>query len=108
MKPSSNLAMRRYSVEPRMRKYAKGYVFLSFARKYKKQLLDTGLDAVKLLPKKVVHKASKFLGNKTADTVTNLNNDKIMKLDKNPINVEGITIPPEKRDEILNKLRQLL
>ena len=29
--------MRRYSVEPRTRKYVKGYGFLSFSRKYKKQ-----------------------------------------------------------------------
>ena len=28
--------MRRYSIEPRTRKYVKGYGFLSFARKYKK------------------------------------------------------------------------
>ena len=28
--------MRRYSVEPRARKYVKGYGFLSFTRKYKK------------------------------------------------------------------------
>ena len=40
--------MPRYSTEPRTRKYVKGYGFLSFARKYKKQLLDTGLDAVKI------------------------------------------------------------
>ena len=39
--------MRRYSIELRTRKYVRGYRFLSFARKYKKQLLDTGLDAVK-------------------------------------------------------------
>ena len=37
----------RYSVEPRTRKYVEGYGFLSFPRKYKKQLLDTGLDASK-------------------------------------------------------------
>ena len=30
-----------YSIEPRTRKYGTGYRFLSFARKYKKQLLDT-------------------------------------------------------------------
>ena len=36
--------MRRYSIEPRTRKYVKRYGFLSFARKYRKQLLDTGLD----------------------------------------------------------------
>ena len=39
--------MMRYSVEPRTRKYGEGYGFLSFPRKYKKQLLDTGLDASK-------------------------------------------------------------
>ena len=32
--------MTRYSIEPK----DKGYGFLSFARKHKKQLLDTGLD----------------------------------------------------------------
>ena len=44
--------MPRYSIEPRTRKYVKGYVFLSLARKYKKQLLNTGLDAVKTASKK--------------------------------------------------------
>ena len=37
--------MTRHSIEPRTRKYIKGYRFLSFARnlsnKYEKQLLDT-------------------------------------------------------------------
>ena len=32
--------MTRYSIEPNTRKYVKGYEFLSFARQYKKQLLD--------------------------------------------------------------------
>ena len=36
--------MTQYSIEPRTRKYIKGYVLLSFARKYQKQLLDTGLN----------------------------------------------------------------
>ena len=47
--------MMRYSLEPRTRKHVKGYGFLSFARKYKKQLLDTELDALKTVSKKVVH-----------------------------------------------------
>ena len=34
---SSSLAMWRYSIEPKTRKYVKGYGFLSFARKYEKQ-----------------------------------------------------------------------
>ena len=33
---SLSLAMRRYSIELRARKYVKGYGFLSFAIKYKK------------------------------------------------------------------------
>ena len=48
--------MRRYSTEPRTRKYVKGYEFLSFAKKCKEQLLDTGLDA----SKKLVRKAGEF------------------------------------------------
>ena len=44
--------MRRYSIESRARKYVKGYGFLSFARKYKKQLLDTELDYLKTAFKK--------------------------------------------------------
>ena len=36
--------MMQYSIEPRTRKYVKGYGILSFTRKYRKQLLDTGLD----------------------------------------------------------------
>ena len=43
--------MRRYSIQPRTRKYVKTYWFLIFERNYKKQLLDTGLDSLKLLPK---------------------------------------------------------
>ena len=39
--------MWRYSIEPRTIKYVKGY-----ARKYKKQLLDTGVDSLKSALKK--------------------------------------------------------
>ena len=77
---------------------------MSFARKYTKQLLDTGLYVVKTASKKVIHKAGEILGNKIADAVTNSNDDKIDKQEP----VEEIIIPPEKRDEILNKLRKVL
>ena len=56
----SSLAMRPYSIEPRTRKYVKEYGLLSFARKYKKEFMDTRLDAVdavKTASKKVVHQA---------------------------------------------------
>ena len=65
-----------------------------------KQLLDTELDSLKTASKKVVHKADEFSGNKIADTVTKSNDDKIVKQEP----VEEIIIPPENRNEILNKL----
>ena len=53
-----------YFMEPRTRKYVKGYGFLSFTInlpiKYGKQLLETvaktGLDALRTASKKIVHK----------------------------------------------------
>ena len=78
-----------YSIDPRTRKYVKGYGFLSFTTKYKKQLLD---------------KACEILGNKIAGGVTTSNHDNIEKQEP----VEEIIISPEKRDEILNKLRNIL
>ena len=65
-----------------------------------------------MLPKKVTHKAGEYLGNKIADALlskalamqTKSNDDKIKKQDP----VEEITIPPENRKDILNKLRKVL
>ena len=55
--------MMQCSIKPRKRKYIKGYGFLSFARKYKKQLWNKILDD----SKKVVHEAGEYLGNKIAE-----------------------------------------
>ena len=48
----------RYSTEPRFRKYVKGYGTFPFARKFGdkcgKNLIDTGIDAVKTASKRVV------------------------------------------------------
>ena len=77
--------------------------FLLLARKYRKQLLDAGLDALKTFSKKVVHKAAEATGEFLRNKIAN----KIVKpkhvIDENPRNVEEIIIPPEKREEILNK-----
>ena len=73
----------RYSTEPRFRKHVKGYVFLSFARKfgnnYGKKLMDTttktGIDAAKTASKRVVQKTAKatdLIGNKIADKITSI------------------------------------
>ena len=100
----SSLAMRQHFIEPRTRKHVKKYGFSSIARKYKTQLLDARLDALKTAFKKVVHKAGKLLGNKIADAVTEPNDHKIVKQEP----VEDIIILPEKREEILNELRDVL
>ena len=89
------------STKPRPRKRVKGYGFLSFVKKYKKQLLDTGLNSSETASKKVVHKASEFIGCKIADAVTQSSDNEIVKQEL----VEEIIIPPE---EILNDLRQVL
>ena len=91
-------------IETRTRKYVKRYRSLSFTRKYKKQLLDTGLDSLKTASKNAVHKAGEILGNKIADAVTKSKDNKIEKQEP----VEEIIVPLEKRDEILNKLRKVL
>ena len=88
MRRPSSLALRRYSTEPRTREYVKEYGFLSFARKYEKQLLDTGADSLKTASKKVLHKTGEFLGKKTAEAVTKSNDNKIVKPEENPRNVK--------------------
>ena len=62
------------------------------------------MDKVLYASKKAVHKAGGYLGNKTADAITMSNDDNIGKQEP----VEETIIPPEKREEILNKLRKEL
>ena len=72
----------RYSLEPKYRKYVKGYGFLSFARKfedkYGEKLMDaptkSGMYATKTVSKRVVQKTAEatgdLIGDKTADKIT--------------------------------------
>ena len=97
--------MRRYSIEQRTRKvYGLNIWIYVISRKYKRRLLNTGLDSLKTASKKVVHKAGGFLENKTADAVAKSNYDKIVEQES----VEEIIIPLEKRDEILDRLKNIL
>ena len=73
-----------------------GYRFLSFARKYKKQVLHRGLDSLKNSSKKVVYKTGESLGNKIACKIVKPKHV----IDENPRNVEEIFIVPEKRKQI--------
>ena len=78
--------------------------------------MDTGLGALKTTSKNDAHKAAdvtgEFIGNKIAEAAAKSKDDKIVKpkpaIDENPRNVEEKVILPEKREEILNELRQVL
>ena len=90
-----------YSIEPRTRKYVKGYGFLSFARNLSnqsgKKVLDTGtktgLDAAKTASKKVVNKTAEATG----ELIGNKISEKIVKPkalpDANLRNVEEVNVP---------------
>ena len=70
--------------------------------------MDTGLDALKNTFKRVVYKAAEatceFTRNKIAGKIVKLKHV----IDLNLNNVEEIIISPEKREEILKKLMQVL
>ena len=70
--------------------------------------LDAILDALKTAPKKVVHKTAEatgeFIGNKITDKIMEPNPVP----EENSRNFEEIIIPPEKREELLNELKQVL
>ena len=76
----------RHSTEPRFTKYVKGYVFLSFARKfsdkYGKKLMDTatktGMDTAKTASKRLVQKTAEAMGDLTGNKIA----DKITSIDK--------------------------
>ena len=73
----------RYPIEPNERRFVKEYGFLSFARnfsdKYRKSLMDKGIDVSKNFAKTAVKKILKetakatgdLIGNKIADKITN-------------------------------------
>ena len=100
----------RYSIEPKFRKYVKGYGFLSFAKKfgnkYGKTLTDTatktGIDGAKTTSKRIVQKTAEatgdLIGNKIADKITSIGKPK----EKETKKIEEIYIPPEKRQQIID------
>ena len=104
----------RYLTEPRLRKYVKGYGFLSFARKFGnrhgKKLIDTatkrGIDAGKTASKRVVQETAEatgdLTGNKIADKITSIGKSQ----EKEKTNkAEEIYISPEKRQPIIDDLK---
>ena len=100
----------RYSIEPRERRYVKGYGFMSFARnfsdKYSKSLMDVKKTFAETAGKKILKETAKatgdLIGNKIAEKITAKphNKDEV---------VNGITkeryISPKERQKIIDELK---
>ena len=119
----------RYSIEPRDRRYVKGYGFLSFAKnigknitnKYSQKLVDSAkksaTDAIKTASKREIQKTAEangdLIGNKIADKITNTSKKPpkelhTKELPSNEANNEipkGTYISPQERQQIIDELR---
>ena len=118
----------RYSIEPRNRKYVKGYGFFSFAKniskslsnKYGQKVLDSAkkstTDAIKTASKIEIQKTAEatgdLIGNKIPDKITSVSKKSTIELpnDKTEVGVEGATLKkrytsPEERQQVVDELR---
>ena len=103
----------RYSIEPRERRYVKGYGFLSFARnfndKYVKSLRNASKTFAKTAGKEILKETAKatgdLIGNKIADKIT----AKPSKKSQSDEFIYGIPkeryISPKERQKIIDELR---
>ena len=100
----------RYSIEPRERRYVKGYGFLSFARtfneKYGKSLKDASKTFAKTAGKEILKETAKatgdLIGSKIADKITAKphNKDEVI----NGIPKERY-ISPKEREKMIDELK---
>ena len=119
----------RYSIEPRERRYVKGYGFLSFAEnvgkrlsnKYSQKLIDSAkkstTEAIKTASKQAIRKTvdatGDLIGNKIADKITSVSKKKSTKELPNNETEEDVEITtpkkryisPEERNQIIKELR---
>ena len=117
----------RYSIEPRERRYVKGYGFLSFAKnigrnlsnKYDQKLVDTAkksaTDALKIASKRAIQKTAEatgdLVGNKIGDKITSYSKkspDHSTELYSNKANnkiPKERYISPQERQKIIDELR---
>ena len=105
----------RYSIEPKERRYVKGYGFMSFARnfsdKYSKSLMDKEIDVSKTFAKtagkKILKETAKatgdLTGNKIADKITGASKKSHDEVD-NEIPKERY-ISPKERQKIIGELK---
>ena len=103
----------RYSIEPRERRFVKGYGFMSFARnfndKYSKSLMDASKTFAKTAGKKILKETAKATGDlivtKIADKIT----AKPSKKSHDDEVINGIPkeryISPKERQKIIHELK---
>ena len=114
----------RYSIQPRERRYVKGYGFLSFSKnisrnlsnRYGQKLVDTAkksaTDALKIASARAIQKTAEasgdLVGNKTADKITSISKIPASEPHSNAVSNE---IPkeryifPQERQKIIDELR---
>ena len=99
----------RYSIEPRERRFVKGYGFMFFARnfsdKYSKPLMDKGIDVSKKFAKTAGKKITgDLIGNKIADKITSASKKSQSDEVNNEIPKERY-ISPKERQKIIDELK---
>ena len=104
-----------YSIEPRKRRFVKGYGFLSLARnfsdKYSQSLKDKGIDVSKKFAKTAGKKILKETAKATGDLIGNKIADKITSATKklhDEVNNEILKeryISPKDRQKIIDELK---
>ena len=105
----------RYSIEPRERRFVKGYGFMSFSinfsDKYSKSLMDKGINVSKTFAKTAGKKILKETAKATGDLIGNKIADKITSASKKSHEEINNEIPkeryisPNKRQKIINELK---
>ena len=105
----------RYSIEPRERRYVKGYGFMFFAGnfsdKYSKSLMDKAIDLSKNFAKTAGKKILKETGKATGDLIGNRIADKITSASKKSHDevISGIPkeryISPKERQKNIDELK---
>ena len=102
----------RYSIEPRERRFVKGYGFFSFARnfsdKYSKSLMDKGIDVSKKFAKTAGKKILKETAEATGDLIGNKIANKITSASKNHSQMKLIMKYRKKDIFLLIKVKKLL
>ena len=105
----------RYSIEPRERRFVKGYGFMSFARnfsdKYSKSLMDKGINLSKTFAKTAGRKILKETAKATGDLIGNKIADKITSASKTTYDEVINRIPkqryisPKERQKIIDEFK---